>query len=248
MPSRQRLIPLLALLLGACGYTSQYVPPVDGHARVVWRQGNPVAMVPQTVCRDGAFSAGSVPLPAAVGVARTQVHHAVWVDLPVFVHHHHHHGPPPPVRLASGDPVHRAVPVNASSGSGCCSGGGSSGGGGDELFVVMAVAGLIVMPAIATGLAVTDPEDAEVAAGSIDLVNAYNDLARAPDSLCPAATVKQPESRPIDPPRPPEQAAAPGGPSGEAAPSSKETAAPSNDLAPAAQPAPAYPTPPEVSP
>lgn len=192
------LVGAAALLFGCGNYTSDYVPPNDGRARAVWKEDRVVASIPANAAADCSDAISDVTgdpgrYVSSYGGSRTVVIWQPWI----VVHHHHHPLPPPP-----GSPGVVRHPAHPSSGGGGGSigsvsggggggksggGGGSSGGGGGgdlgKAAVVLAVVALIALPIITLGLGLGRPEPNEVA-GEIDQVNAYNDLARLPNSPC----------------------------------------------------------------
>jgi hypothetical protein len=113
------------------------------------------------------------------------IDHAVWIDAPYL-------GPrlPPPVLFGPRPPPspvggpHRALPAppRGKAPSAPSLSGGDSGP--SEAWIVVAVVAIATMPIIATVLALSRPEDEEQAAGSVDLVNAYNDLVRTEGTAC----------------------------------------------------------------
>ncbi len=63
-------------------------------------------------------------------------------------------------------------------------GGGGGGSGGNDALTKLAIIALIVLPAVAIGLAVANPESSSSSSQAIDQVNAYNDLVRSGQSAC----------------------------------------------------------------
>lgn len=83
--------------------------------------------------------------------------------------------------------------------------GGSSGGSGrlDALGVVLVAMAVVALPAIDIGLAAARPESSSKSAQAIDLVNAYNDFMRSPDTACSLyATAPSPALAPLPVPVP----------------------------------------------
>jgi hypothetical protein len=198
----------LAALSGCGSYISDYVPPDDGRARAVWRDGK-VEMEGADLSGACAAEIGyetNEPPPTYTGGSTVRVHGGFWV--PVYF------GPRIVVvrrGVAPSPPRYRATRVTTLSGGGGSSGGGSGvgsvsggGGGGGSKFsgggsssggggggsdigkgaVVLAVVALIALPAIALGLSLGRTEAEKQTALTIDRVNAYNDLARTPGSPC----------------------------------------------------------------
>ncbi|MFO0755557.1 MAG: hypothetical protein U0359_03650 [Byssovorax sp.] len=180
----------LALLSGCGEYTSDYRPPQDGRARVLWNDKGVFAAVPQGAVsreclaamddameRPDAYFRGYSPVRSGVRVYWVP---SVIVGPPVPVIHHAS-GPLHPIR-------HAATPTASGGGSFFGSGGsGGSGGGGDSgkaIAVVAAVVVLLALPAVTLGLAAGRPEPEKSVALAIDEVNAYNDLARYPGTPC----------------------------------------------------------------
>jgi hypothetical protein len=217
-PPRRTFNPALAALaaaslaaLSGCGsYISDYVPPDDGRARAVWRDGK-VAMegsesMPSACAAEIGYQTNEAPPPYTGGGSTVRVHGGFWV--PVY------YGPRIVVvhrGVAPSPPRYRAARVGATSISGGGSGGGvgspsisggggggggkvsgggggsSLGGGGNDLgkgALVLAVVALIALPFIAVGLSLGRTEAERETALTIDRVNAYNDLARTPGSPC----------------------------------------------------------------
>ena len=82
-------------------------------------------------------------------------------------------------------------------------GGGSFGGGKDAgvIVLILAVITATVLPAVALGLAASTPESASKSANAIDMVNAYNDLARRDGTPCTPAPFFAPYPPPQEQPR-----------------------------------------------
>jgi hypothetical protein len=217
-PPRRTFNPALAALaaaslaaLSGCGsYISDYVPPDDGRARAVWRDGKVVMegseSMPSACAEEIGYQTNDAPPPYTGGGSTVRVHGGFWV--PVY------YGPRIVVvrrGIAPSPPRYRAARVGVASASGGGSGGGvgspsisggggggggkvsgggggiSGGGGGGDLgkgAVVLAVVALIALPFIAVGLSLGRTEAERETALTIDRVNAYNDLARTPGSPC----------------------------------------------------------------
>jgi hypothetical protein len=202
---------LFLLAVANCAYTSDYVPPADGRARVIWNH-DPVVMMPQAdpACTNavGRLTRPKDPKAFALRDDSEQVQ----VDMPVVID-----VAPPPVLIIPGpglgrpvEPVpgvgHAARPVGAPTGSGGFSlgSGNSSGSGADSLLVAGAVVAIATMPIVAIALALSRPENETRSAWAIDFVNGYNDLARWPGSACalPVQPQYQPPPPPVAPPPP----------------------------------------------
>lgn len=196
----------LGILSGCGSYTSDYVPPKDGRARVVWVDDRAVASLPSEALGPGCSEAvRNMPADPAqystyYGGSSGVVYYRPWIRV----------RPAPLIIVSSGGAsnaprsVHRtpaAATVGGSSGGGSGSisgpggsssgksggsGGGGGGGGGDlgKAAVVLAVVALLTLPIITLSLGLSRPEPEGDVANAIDDVNAYNDLARLPDSPC----------------------------------------------------------------
>jgi hypothetical protein len=189
----------LAALSGCGSYISDYVPPDDGRARAVWRDGK-VEMEGADLSGACAAEIGfqtNEPPPPYTGGSTVRVHGGFWVPMyfgPRIVVVHRGVAPTPRVRATrvgagGGGSGVKAVRPGGGGGGGSIAGGGSSGGGGGggdigKGAVVLAVVALIALPAIAIGLSLGRTEDEKGTALAIDRVNAYNDLARTPGSPC----------------------------------------------------------------
>ncbi len=194
-------------ILSGCGsYTSDYVAPKDGRARAVWDDDKVVASMPSGDGGRGCSEAirGLQANPSEYttyygGSSRGVIYYRPWIVV----------RPAPLVIVGSGrvgstgGTVSR-VPASASVGSskGGSSGGsslgsgGSSGGGGGggdmgKAALVLVVVALLTLPIITLGLGFSRPEPEGQVATAIDEVNAYNDLARLPESPCVAEPVEE---------------------------------------------------------
>ncbi|WP_281326706.1 hypothetical protein [Polyangium sp. 6x1] len=195
----------LGILAGCGSYTSDYVPPQDGRARVVWDDDRAVAFLPsEASARDCSEAVRNLPADPGqystyYGGSTGVVYYRPWIIVR-----------PAPVVIvgssgASNAPraIHRtpaSATASSSSGGGGGSisgpsgsggsksggGGGGGGGGGDlgKAAVVVAVVALVALPIITLSLGLTRPEPEKEVADAIDDVNAYNDLARLPGSPC----------------------------------------------------------------
>ncbi|WP_437631998.1 hypothetical protein [Sorangium sp. So ce854] len=204
----------LAALSGCGSYVSEYVPPADGRARPVYRDGA-VAMelagaIPECLSGEPASDGALPPYPARTsrGAAAppVRVSGGFWVPVyfgpPIVVerrgvaprpHHHHRHAPD--VARTPASPTRGGKPgpdgKAASGGSGSGSGGGDQDAGSAAAIVLatVAVLALVALPPVAVGLSVGRPERDKDSSLALDQMNAYNDLARTPGSPCalPAA-------------------------------------------------------------
>ncbi|WP_438015727.1 hypothetical protein WMF18_33355 [Sorangium sp. So ce315] len=200
----------LAALSGCGSYVSEYVPPADGRARPVYRDGA-VAMelggaIPECLSGEPASDGALPPSPARTsrGAAAppVRVSGGFWVPVyfgpPIVVerrgvaprpHHHHRHAPD--VARTPASPGKGGSPGpggNATSVSG--GGGGGDDGAGSAAAIVLAtvaVLALVALPPVAVGLSIGRPERDGDSALALDQLNAYNDLARTPGSPCALA-------------------------------------------------------------
>ncbi|WP_438024254.1 hypothetical protein [Sorangium sp. So ce233] len=207
-PSFRAALAALALAaLSGCGsYVSEYVPPPDGRARPVYRDGA-VAMelggaIPDCLSGEPGSGAALPPYPARASrdpaASPVRVTGGFWVPIyfgPRIVVERHGVAPPPPHLHRPGPDVVR-TPASPSKGGKPASGGKSASGGtggtggsaesaaASILFATVAVLALAALPPIAVGLSVGSPERDKDSALALDQVNAYNDLARTPGSPC----------------------------------------------------------------
>lgn len=193
-----------------CSYSSSYTAPTDGRPRVVWVDDSPaVDLAGSQISADCGGElrritqhetmptrAGNMALPERyVPSYSFGVGSEFWVP--------RYYGPqiyivrpgfaPPLIRpplflpsLVRPGSIHLAAPSGGHGGGGMGRIGTGGGGGGNvgkgaAILVVLAVS---VMPAIAIGLAASTPESPTRSAQAIDLVNAYNDLARSSGTPC----------------------------------------------------------------
>ncbi|MCC6523590.1 MAG: hypothetical protein IT373_13115 [Polyangiaceae bacterium] len=181
---------LLVPSVGCAHYTSDYRPPADGRARVVWEGDEALVVRPQPA--PGTAAACEAAVDSATG-SPTQVRFersgaAVGAHFVIIA-------PPPIVHVHTGAHYH-----GSSHGHGAghtpALGHGTSGSGGKstapEAAVVLAVLAILAMPGITIGLAVGRPEPEQDVAYAIDTVNAYNDLARYPGTACSSPEARTP--------------------------------------------------------
>jgi hypothetical protein len=158
----------LVVVLAGCGYQSQYVPTVDGRARVLWNDDhldNNLREVQRTPACDEWVRRAHYPelQPPQLRVDLAPV---IWI---------------PPPRLVVVAPPPLAVPVPPRP---TFSVGGSSNSLGKEVLAVLMVVAIVVSPIIDVTLAAARPESDQLSAESIDQVNLYNDLARTAGNPC----------------------------------------------------------------
>ena len=97
--------------------------------------------------------------------------------------------------------LHRAQPVSSSpSRLGLSSLRGMDLKLGKDLGLALAVIAICSMPIVIIALLTSRAEDSEAAAGSIDMVNAFNDVVRTPDNVC----LNPRAPKPFDPYAPPD--------------------------------------------
>ncbi|WP_437673177.1 hypothetical protein [Sorangium sp. So ce131] len=198
----------LGALSGCGSYVSDYMPPADGRARPVFRDGEVVMEIgggDTPECRSGdeeSPGGAAPPTPPSASSSRVSVHGGFWVPVyygpPIVVVRRGEAAPLPHIHQAHGSVVR--VPASPSKGGSAGTGGSAtprgsgakgSGGGSEAVAVVLvsaAVIALIALPAVAVGLSVGRTEAEEETAVTLDRVNAYNDMARTPGSRCAAAT------------------------------------------------------------
>ncbi|WP_437563571.1 hypothetical protein [Sorangium sp. So ce542] len=198
----------LAALPGCGSYLPDYVPPPDGRARPVYRDGA-VAMEiggPIPECLSGEPGSVGAPPPARdpAQAPPVRVSGAFWVPVyfgPRIVVERRGVAPPPPhLHRVEPDVVRRAASPskgvtggNTKPGGAASQGNADSGGSGGRdagsaaasaLLAAFAVVALVALPPIAVGLSVGRPEREKDTALALDHVNAYNDSARTPGSPC----------------------------------------------------------------
>ncbi|MGK3959005.1 hypothetical protein WMF38_38865 [Sorangium sp. So ce118] len=203
----------LAALSGCGSYISDYVPPPDGRARPVYRDGAVVMEIGGSTpaCLSGEDGPGGA-LPSYLEQASSggpaqaaplRFSGGFWVPIyfgPRIVVEHRGVAPPPPHLHRPGPGVARspASPsrgVPSRPGGSAPSGGSGSGSGGRSdgaeaaavLLATFAVVALVALPPVAVGLSVGRPEREKDTALALDHVNAFNDLARTPGSPCAVA-------------------------------------------------------------
>lgn len=164
------------LVFSSCSYTSDYVAPSDGRARLVWHDGEPTAAVPtgtQACAAQAVRLSGRELDLGPCNNGRCAEPRFFW---PVF-----YVGPPllvpvPPHGLPprSNAAPHRASPVGTK----------GSGGMDARAVIVVAALALVSMPIVAIALAASRPERPVEVAGAIDYVNTMNDVVRDPNNGC----------------------------------------------------------------
>jgi hypothetical protein len=212
-PGARRACAAAMAALTACAYNSDYVPPVDGRARVVAIDGTAQALVPaQPSCveaLESALEAGALPVPEPVLAPAPGTYVEVVLSEPDPGHapHLRAHGPPvhPHPRVHPSRPVHAARPAARHSAGRAAV---SSMSENENLAIVAAVMALVTLPVVAVALASAQPGNASEIADAIDRVNAFNDLSRLAGSPCaPPLAPPPPPPLPADAPSPPVPAA-----------------------------------------
>ncbi|WP_437321115.1 hypothetical protein [Sorangium sp. So ce385] len=204
--ARAALGALALAALPACGsYLPDYVPPPDGRARPVYRDGA-VAMeiggpIPECLSGEPGSVGAPPPVRDSAQAPPVRVSGAFWVPVyfgpPIVVERRGVAPPPPHLHRAAPDVVRRAASLskggNAKPGGAASEGNAGSGGNGGRdagsgaasaLLAAFAVVALVALPPIAVGLSVGRPEREKDTALALDHVNAYNDSARTPGSPC----------------------------------------------------------------
>jgi len=193
----------LGILAGCGSYTSSYVAPNDGRARVLWDEDRAVASLPSESshpdCSEAVRNLPAEPEQYSTyygGGGGVRVYYRPWIIVrpaPVVIVGSGRVGSTPgTVSRAPATPTVSGSKGGGSSGGGSTggsSGGGGGGGGNGDLgkaAIVIAVVALVVLPIITLSLGLTRPEPEGAVASAIDEVNAYNDLARLPGSPCAA--------------------------------------------------------------
>jgi hypothetical protein len=189
--SARRSALVLGLLMGAigCGYTSQYVPPVDGRARPLWAGDHVTNNLPQFArsreCVDAVYWVQHPEIePQAEHFQPAPV---VWVPrywgadivvatpgvAPILAH---------PVLFSPSLTVLQAAVAAGRS----ASQGGSTGGGnlGKEIALVIVVLAVVLVPIVDITVAALRPESDERSGDAIDQANVFNDLARSAGTPC----------------------------------------------------------------
>jgi hypothetical protein len=192
---RARAVVAAALLGWGCGYSSQYVPPVDGRVRAVWREDNVVTSVPPFVIGDACerqladLLVGATP-PADAAPRTVWTPRYYGPDILVVVPGVAPTLPAPPIFLSPSMMIAAAAARSARPPSTTVSAPGvprlhdKAPDGAGAFLIALGVIALLVMPALDLGLALDVPESQSRSSEAIDRVNAYNDLARTPGSAC----------------------------------------------------------------
>ncbi|MDI1482510.1 hypothetical protein [Polyangium sp. y55x31] len=202
----------LGILSGCGSYTSDYVPPQDGRARVLWDDDHVVASMPSEIskpnCSEAVRNLPADPKEYSTyyGGSTGVVYYRPWIRIRpaplIIVSSGGASNAPRTISRAPADPTVGGSSGGSSGsfsgpgggggvkgGGGKSGGGGGGGGGGGDLgkaAVVLAVVALLTLPIITLSLGLSRPEPEGDVANAIDEVNAYNDLARLPDSPCVA--------------------------------------------------------------
>jgi hypothetical protein len=177
---RRLLAALLACSLADCGYQSQYAPPNDGRARVLWHDdhliNNVATMAPSDECHRATWwlrNPNEEPSDRRLSIAPV-----VWVpryygaDIVVITP-----GVPPAFprpllfspSLAVAQAASRSVPKLSLD---------------KELAAILLVIAVVVLPVVDVTFAALRPESDSRSADAIDEVNAFNDLARSAGTPC----------------------------------------------------------------
>lgn len=183
-----RWVIVAIVLAGGCsGYESSYQPPDAYRARAVWSDdGMTIAGMDQVPTCD-LDSITAEPVEVAPGETRDSVRmmtvgpHGNWIPITLVGWHHYnpffflfpHQVIAEAIHLGSGGPV-----VGSTAGGGSVPSLGGSGDGAAYVLAVLAVVAILASSVIAVGLAVSDPEDGDEIAATIDEVNRINDEAR----------------------------------------------------------------------
>ncbi len=208
-------VSLFAALSG-CGYTSSYVPPMDGRARVVWDSSNSEATVSLSGGSLSRTCQGALrqltgheripiersfvqlpslpsPMPYQVPMSGSEYYVPryygpdIMVSYPGMVPRLPH----PPLfvpRLVRLGTASAHVSPSLGGGGSVGHSGGSSSSSGDagKALALAAVIAIVVMPVISISLASVRPESERQASQAIDAANAYNDMVRGGGSPCEA--------------------------------------------------------------
>jgi hypothetical protein len=164
-PSRPVLT--AALLLAGCGYSSQYVPPADGRARVLWNDDHLVTYLPAPArtqeCHEATWW-----LRHPAEHRQPPIEPMVWVPRP--------YGSPSPAAageiaatLTVADAIARTPAVPHLD---------------RDLAAILLVLAVVALPIVDVTFAALQPESDARSADAIDEVNAYNDLARSAANPC----------------------------------------------------------------
>jgi hypothetical protein len=224
---RGTALAVLAAFSAACGgYTSDYVPPKDGRARVLFHGERAVASLPpaDTGCLRAIQESPAELPPYLVGRGGGGGVTVVYWTPGLHVHASHARVrvQPAGAQRTLATPVARSVgggsgPVggggvkssggggggvksSGGSGTGFGLGKGSGGSSGKDLAVFAAVVVLLTLPVVALVMVASSPESGPDVADAMDRVNAYNDLARSPGSPCaPEVIIEQPIEGPEAP-------------------------------------------------
>lgn len=194
-------------LHSACSYQSEYVAPQDGRARAVWGSNDELTAELAGVqlspdCQQAIGQTVSAQMP--LGVAEARMAPTYWrpryYGSPVILIHPGFAPslPHPPLFLPHSllSPIRPPFSPGSFSAVGARIGGGGSGGRGggggrglESAAVALLLIAVLTLPAVDLGLALAHPGSSKNSAGVLDLVNAYNDLARSPGSPCAYPTL-----------------------------------------------------------
>lgn len=183
---------LAVLALGGCGYTSSYVAPPDGRARMGWVDGQLTAIMPRPdmqLCYGEAPPEGAPPaeLPPEEAPRRRHGGGVVLVWVPYV---------PPPVVVVSGPKIIGPSRFLAGPSVGSTTKIRDTNNLPKEAAVLLAVALFVAMPVISIALAVDPPGTDDAVASAMDEVNETNDRLRQAAVPCAAEPKAEPSEEP----------------------------------------------------
>jgi hypothetical protein len=173
-----------------CGYTSHYSALQDERARVVWRDGGPVPLLPAAshACKGLIPEASEgEPMDASQAIGSLD---PVWGVELSFVdgawrhrrHRERERSRTPrksaPSALLATDREARTRDTRDQQRP------DEKDSDGNDAAIVLAALAILVLPVFTAALLASDSVPAKPTAAAIDLVNAYNDMARTPGSAC----------------------------------------------------------------